>query len=259
KSQTQKPKIKSQNLEKIYHTNIKNIITVLQGKKQNLLESLKQEMQNASEKQQYEIAAKLRNQITGLENIFSHRFLLEQPKQKNSAWPRLRQKLQKLFTTGNSFNRIEAYDISNISGADATGSMIVFQQGAPDKNEYRKFKIKTVRGANDIAMLKEVIRRRMRRPEWQFPNMMVIDGGKPQLNAALSQLQTDNLQPKTIITALAKKEEELYIKHRTTPISLKNCDRDILHLFQAVRDEAHRFAKKYHHKLREMKIKKETR
>ncbi len=238
-----------------YQNNIQNIIAVLMGKKQKLLGKLKKEMHDASKLEQYEIARKLRDQIAGLEDVFAHKKVLELPR-ATSNWPKLQHKLQKLFKTKNSFERIEAYDISNISGTDATGSMIVFQKGTPNKNEYRKFKIKSVHGANDVAMIKEVIRRRMQHPEWNLPTLIVIDGGKPQLRTALSQLTAYNLQPTTIITALAKKEEELYTEKRSSPIPLKNLDRDILHLFQTVRDEAHRFAKKYHHKLRQKIFKK---
>lgn len=238
-----------------YKKNVKNIIAVLRGKKQRLLTELQKAMREASQKQDYEKAAKLRNQITGLKDVFAHKKVLELPR-AISNWPALQKKLHVLVGTAKPIERIEGYDISNISGTEAGGSMVVFTNGKPDKKEYRIFKIKTVRGANDVAMIKEVIRRRMRHSEWQFPNMIVIDGGKPQLNAALSQLTTHNLQPSTIITALAKQEEELYIERREKPVPLKLLDRDVLHLFQAVRDEAHRFAKKYHHKLRETGLKK---
>ncbi|MDO8600440.1 MAG: GIY-YIG nuclease family protein [bacterium] len=240
----------SQNAKRAeYLYNIKNIVAILQGKKQTLLKELKKTMCEASRKQEYERAALLRNQIAGLEDVFAHKKTLELPRAKTN-WPALQQKLRILLGMTKPIERIEGYDISNISGTDATGSMVVFTGGKPDKKEYRTFKIKTVRGANDPAMIKEVIARRLQHPEWQYPDLIVIDGGKAQLRAALSQLTTYNLQLTTHLTALAKREEELYTEKRRMPIPLKTLDRDILHLFQAVRDEAHRFAKKYHHVLR---------
>lgn len=240
---------------KEYKNNIQTITAILRGKKQKLLAELKKQMREKSRKQEYERAALLRNQIAGLEDIFAHRNVLELPRSK-SNWPDLEQKLRLKLGAKNPIHRIEGYDISNISGTDAAGSMVVFINGKPDKKEYRTFRIKTVRGANDPAMISEVIARRLNHKEWRHPDLIVIDGGMPQFNAALSQLTTYNLQFTTRLTALAKKEEELYTEKRKTPIPLKTLDRNILHLFQAVRDEAHRFAKKYHHKLRKMKIKK---
>ncbi len=165
---------------------------------------------------------------------------------------------------------MEGYDISNISGVSATGSMVVFIKGVPDKNEYRKFRIKTVPKANDIAMMAEVIARRFRHPEWPFPELIVLDGGKAQLNAALAELRRLQAEQRgkflrqsayslhwsaATIVALAKRDEELYVQNRSYPIQLKRQPREVLHFFQRVRDEAHRFARKYHHKLREKEIK----
>jgi excinuclease ABC subunit C len=247
KSQMQKSKIKNQNFGNIYNHNIKNIVIILRGKKQKLLIALKKQMRETAQKQDYEKAAKLRDQIIGLESVFAHKKTLELPTAKTN-WPGLKQKLRAMLKTKNPIERIEGYDISNISGTDATGSMVVFINGKPDKKEYRTFRIKTIRGANDPAMIGEVIRRRLGHPEWKFPDVIIIDGGKTQLAAA--KRQTLNAKRKIILTALAKKEEELYTEKRGAPIPLKTLDRDVLHLFQAIRDEAHRFAKKYHHIIR---------
>lgn len=240
--------------QKEYKNNIRNIIAVLQGRQPKLLAELKKRMREKSRKQKYEQAALLRDQITGLEDVFAHRNVLELPRAK-SNWPGLDQKLRILLKTIKPIERIEGYDISNISGTDATGSMAVFTNGKPDKKEYRTFRIKTVQGANDPAMISEIIMRRLRHPEWRYPDIMVIDGGRGQFNAALSQLTTYNLQLTTRLTALAKREEELYTENKKIPIPLKTIDRDILHLFQAIRNEAHRFAKKYHHTLRKKTFK----
>lgn len=235
--------------QKEYANNIRNLIAVLRGKKQRILAELKKQMPEAARKQEYEQAARLRDQIAGLKNIFAHKSVLELPRARTS-WKTTEQKLKNLVKVNRPIQRIEGYDISNLSGTEATGSMVVFTNGKPNKKEYRMFRIKSVRGANDPAMIREVIKRRLRHKEWLIPDLIVIDGGKSQFNAALLQLKTYDLQPTTRLTALAKKEEELYTESRRMPIPLKTLNRDILHLFQAVRDEAHRFAKKYHHTLR---------
>jgi excinuclease ABC subunit C len=160
--------------------------------------------------------------------------------------------------------RIECYDISDIMGTAAVGSMVVFSDGHPRRAEYRRFRIKTVEGANDVAMMAEVLRRRFRRaarrePEeepdekaqaWAaLPDLVLIDGGRPQLNAALDALREAGV---SFLPAagLAKQQEELYVKDVAEPIVLPRTS-PALYLLQRVRDEAHRFAITYHRKVRE--------
>jgi len=151
--------------------------------------------------------------------------------------------------------RIEAYDISNIQGTNATGSMIVFAGTKPKKSNYRKFKIKTVRGANDVAMLKEVLRRRLAHQEWPLPDLILIDGGQGQLRAAqsaYSEWQIANSKNKSrslAIIALAKKEEEIYTIYSNKTLSLHSLPIGLRLTFQAIRNEAHRFAIKYYRHL----------
>ncbi len=141
--------------------------------------------------------------------------------------------------------RIEAYDISNIQGKAATGSMVTFINGQPDKNFYRRFKVNFLNKPNDIAMLKQVLSRRFNHPEWGLPDLILIDGGKAQLNAAMSITKIPAI-------ALAKKKNELYMKNLEKPVLLKNLPREVFNLILQLRDEAHRFARKYHHKLRDI-------
>lgn len=150
--------------------------------------------------------------------------------------------------------RIEAYDISNIQGTNAVGSMIVFKGAKPDKSQYRKFKIKTVRGANDIAMLKEVLRRRLTHTEWPLPDIILIDGGRAQLNAAIAIIS--NQLPKTAIVALAKQEEEIYTIYSSRTLRLAALPISLRLTFQAIRNEAHRFAISYYRKLHRKTFKK---
>ncbi|HEX6988930.1 MAG TPA: excinuclease ABC subunit UvrC, partial [Bacillota bacterium] len=150
--------------------------------------------------------------------------------------------------------RIECYDISNFQGRQAVGSMVVFEDGAARKSDYRRFKIRTVEGANDFAMMQEVLYRRFRRGtdgDARFavlPDLILIDGGKGQLNAALEVLQALNLDH-IPIAALAKRFEEVYLPGRPEPLRLDENSPGLL-LLRRVRDEAHRFAVTYHRKLR---------
>ena len=150
----------------------------------------------------------------------------------------------------NKISRIEAYDISNIQGKEATGSMVTFINDLPDKNFYRRFKIKVAGKPNDIAMIKECLTRRFGHPEWGFPDLILIDGGKPQLNVAVnSKLQITNYKQIKVI-AIAKKENKLFIEDQRNPVLLKSLSREIFNLILQLRDEAHRFAISYHRKLR---------
>lgn len=152
--------------------------------------------------------------------------------------------------------RIEAYDISNIQGTSATGSMVVFKGFKPDKSQYRKFKIKTVRGANDVAMLKEVLRRRLAHAEWPLPDLMLIDGGRAQLNSA--QLTAKSYQLKATIISLAKKEEELYTIYSSKTLRLGALPIFLRLALQAIRNEAHRFAISYYRHLHGKNFKRRT-
>ncbi len=237
-----------------YQKNIRGIIVVLSGRKTRLLSQLKQEMRAASKAEDYERAAKIRDQINGLDNIFSHRSLLNYYRGETSTvkWESIQPVIRRIAGGRKKISRVEGYDISNISGTHATGSMIVFIDGRSAKSAYRKFRIKTVPQANDVAMHREVIRRRLARPEWPYPQLMLIDGGKPQLNAAIRELRITDRELQIRIAALAKREEELYIEGKPGPVRLDSLPAGVMHFFQRVRDESHRFAKKYHHKLREI-------
>lgn len=154
--------------------------------------------------------------------------------------------LQKTLGIKNISKRIECYDISNIQGKYAVGSMAVFTDGTPDKSQYRRFKIKYTRGINDFAMLNEIIVRRYNNhPNWPTANLLIIDGGKGQLSTVLKTLK--NLKLKIPVIALAKKHEEIFLPQKSSPIYLKT-DSAELFLVQRIRDEAHRFAINYYRK-----------
>ena len=149
--------------------------------------------------------------------------------------------------------RIECFDISNMQGTNPVASMVVFEDGQPAKREYRRFTIKTVEGPNDFAMMKEVVRRRFRRAaeadeetngKWTaLPDLVIVDGGKGQLSAALEAL--DEVGMTVPIAGLAKENEELFLPGQPFPVVLPR-DSQALFLVQRVRDEAHRFAVTFH-------------
>jgi excinuclease ABC subunit C len=150
--------------------------------------------------------------------------------------------------------RIECYDISNLQGTNPVASMVVFEDGKPAKKEYRRFTIKTITGANDFAMMAEVISRRFRRAaeadeerdgKWtRLPDLVIVDGGKGQLNAALGALKEVGMTD-VPIAALAKEQEELFLPGNPFSILLPR-DSQALFLVQRIRDEAHRFAVTFH-------------
>lgn len=151
--------------------------------------------------------------------------------------------------------RIECFDISTLQGTNSVGSMVVFEDGKPAKSDYRRFGIKSVDGQNDFAMMQEVIRRRFKRAsredvteEWRtLPDLVIVDGGKGQLNAALEVLA--ELEVSVPIVGLAKENEELFLPGRSEPVVLPR-DAQALFLVQRIRDEAHRFAVGFHRQRR---------
>jgi len=221
--------------KKDYAKIINNIKMFLEGKKVRIIKKLEKEMQQEAKKMNFEKAAKLRNQVFALKHIRDFAFI------KEDEFPELSNKTVS--------SRAEAYDISNISGKFAVGSMVVFTGGKPDKSEYRKFRIKTVAEANDVGMLAEMIERRFHHTEWKFPDLLVIDGGLGQKNAAKLILRKFNLD--IPIVAIAKgpdrKGEKLFF---TSPKDYIFPD---VGFIKKMRDEAHRFAITYHRNLRSFK------
>ncbi len=149
---------------------------------------------------------------------------------------------------------IEGFDISNIEGIDATGSMVYFIDGKPYNKNYRHYKIRSKFTPDDVAMMKEVLRRRyhmLLERDLQLPDLVLVDGGKGQLNAGVSVLEELGL--KIPIIGLAKKYEEIYIPKKKEPIILPT-NSPTLKLFQRIRDEAHRFAVRLHKKQRKKRL-----
>ena len=236
-------------LKSEYQKNIKNLVSVLKGSSRKVLNDLKREMDRASLVQEYEKAAKTRDKIMSLEKVISHARVFEPQIENEKGWADSQRTLQGIVKTKKQISRIEAYDVSNIQGKEATGSMVTFIEGKPDKNFYRKFKIRIEGKPNDTAMIEEMLSRRLKHPEWGKPDLILIDGGKPQLNAAKSAVKS-----RIPAIAIAKKKNELFMEGRKKPILLKSLPREIFNLILQLRDEAHRFAISYHHHLRKRRL-----
>jgi len=233
--------------EKSYKDVIRQLILFLEGKKATLVQELTDKMKEFSDKKDFENAAVMRNRIAALLEISDRKAA------DYSSWGNVALKLKKILKLPNLPLKIEAFDVSNISGKDATGSMIYFNNGAPDKSNYRKFKIKRVKGIDDYAMIREIVHRRYKRLKEEkkhFPDLVIIDGGKGHLAAAYEELVKLNLNYIPAI-GIAKQEEKIYTLGSSKPLDIDK-DSEILHFIQSIRDEAHRFALKYHHKLRKI-------
>ncbi|MFW6309085.1 MAG: excinuclease ABC subunit UvrC [bacterium] len=164
-------------------------------------------------------------------------------------------KLQEKLDLPEAPEYIEGMDISNIQGTDPVASLVVFREGVPAKKDYRRFKIKTVQGADDFAMMREVAERRYSRlldEERPLPDLILVDGGKGQLNAVKEVLDNLGLFDQPVI-GLAKKEEEVFLPGQQQPV-IFDLSSGALQLLQRVRDEAHRFAVSYHRKLRSRRL-----
>lgn len=237
--------------KKEYRKNIARLIAVFEGKKKSVIRELERSMERASNELDFEKAAQLRKQIFALRHIQDIALV-------NAEIPEVKPRYGGL-TSGITSFRIEGYDISNISGTSAVGAMVVFRGDASDKNEYRKFKIKTVMQSDDVGMLKEVLRRRFkhhalkvqpsaisRLNPWALPNLILIDGGRGQVSAARKVLDEAGL--KIPIVGIAKgpeRKKNEFMGKIPEGISQTTLVR--------VRDEAHRFAIAYHRKLRSIR------
>ncbi|MFZ3063275.1 MAG: excinuclease ABC subunit UvrC [Actinomycetota bacterium] len=176
-------------------------------------------------------------------------------KTRQAAW--LLAELKRDLNLPSIPHRIECFDISTLRGHETVGSMVVFADGEPRRSDYRKFRIRWVEGQDDFASMVEVLKRRLHHltlpiPEERFaarPDLLVVDGGKPQLSAALKALEDLGIKEIPVI-ALAKREEEIYVPGRPEPMALP-MDSPALNLIRHLRDEAHRFAIGYHRGLRE--------
>lgn len=246
-----------------YQKKVKECSQLLAGRHKSLLKNLKQEMNIAAQLMLFEKAAEIRDTIRMIEKVISQEKISKSYRRRLSIYLRdsvNRESLQEaLRDLQNYLNlttpplSIEAYDISNIQGKNAVGSLVYFHDGIPDKKRYKHFKIKYTQGINDYAMMKEILERRFNnfQSEEELPDLILIDGGKGQLNIVSQVLDELGLQINLI--SLAEREEQLFQPGRREPVILPK-NSAAFFLVQRIRDEAHRFALSYHKKLRSKTI-----
>lgn len=236
-----------------YREDIRRLKLFLDGGRNSLLTEMEDAMKQASKEMKFEKAARIRDEIQSLKNLNlrgdleSHAqpevFYID-PKKGLSA-------LVKALGLAETPRRIEGLDIAHLQGSETVASLVQFIDGLPFKPGYKRYKIQTVQGVDDFASMREVVTRRFRRLSDEgdaFPDLLLVDGGKGQLNAVMETFQLLGIQPPVTIS-LAKRDEEIFVPGQSDPIKLSRHSFG-LRLLQYVRDEAHRFAQHYHHMLR---------
>lgn len=239
---------------KTYRHNIRKLVGVLSGKSDTVIRTMEKEMKSLSKEERFEEAGLVQKQQQHLKEIIQKKyepFLYEDADSLTTspgeAVERLYTILKPVFPEMKPLTRIETYDISNISGHYAVGSMVVLSGGIPDSRQYRKFRIRVMKTPHDPAMMAEMLERRLGHPEWQFPDLIVVDGGKPQLTYALPVISKVKPIP---AVGLAKKREEIIVSSGGTFHTIRlSYDDPALLVLERIRDEAHRFGISYHRKL----------
>jgi excinuclease ABC subunit C len=243
-----------------YRKQIRKLRLVLEGKKQRLIRELEAEMKEASTALQFERAARLRDDIAALQKLGDrgdplkdaqpHIFPID-PRKGLAG-------LRKVLGLKHTPRTIEGVDIAHLQGDDTVASLVNFIDGVPFKPGYRRYKIRTVVGVDDFASIREIVSRRFRPRDDEteetvpLPDILLIDGGIGQLNAAREVLESMGVEMPCLLS-LAKRDEEIYRPGLDEPLRLSRHS-GALRLLQSVRDEAHRFAQHYHHLLRKKKL-----
>ena len=236
-----------------YRARVDKLIGLLNGDTAEITEVLNAKMQEAAGKHNFEKAALFRDIVRNIKSLYGARIRIF----SHAALPELVngdgavKDLQQALKLKTPPETMICFDNSNISGTLSVASMVCFKGGHPNKNAYRRFRIRTVEGANDFAMMHEIITRHFTRvlaERLPLPDLMIVDGGKGQLSSAIDALVELRCPPFPVI-GLAKRNEEVFIPGCPEPILIAK-DRPALKLLQAIRDESHRFAITYHRALR---------
>jgi len=241
--------------EENYRSRIGEMIKLLEGGTKEIQAEVEEEMRREAGAGRYEKAAKLRDVAENIRSLFRQDRKFFNAYIKTESGADSVSALQKTLGIEKTPSRIEAFDISNISGALAVASMVSFLDGRPDKRNYRRFRIKGENTPDDFAMMNEVVGRRLRRLKDEgkpLPDLIVVDGGKGQLSSAIEAVEGAGCGGIQIL-GLAKREEEIFLPGRSDAIMLDRRS-PALKLLQAIRDEAHRFAISYHRELRDRRI-----
>lgn len=247
-------------LKQEYRQNIRRLILVFSGRGNGLIGNLTREMNKAAKAENFEKASQIRDRLRSLSYITTAykptgvylenpNFLEDLRKLELNSLENL---LRRFFGNLESLTRIEYLDVAHIAGEAATASMVTFLKGEPEKALYRRFRIRTTKTQDDFSMMKEVVKRRIRHlGDWGRPNLLVVDGGKPQVSAAKSMLV--DISPPVI--GFAKRFEEI-VAHdgRRFHIVRLKVGNPALNLLRRLENEAHRFARTYHFKLRLKKV-----
>jgi excinuclease ABC subunit C len=236
-----------------YRRDIARLRMFLEGNKKKLLKEMREEMAAHSQALRFELAARLRDEIQMLETLDQRGELdtHEQPEVFYIDPKKGLAGLKKVLKLAETPRTIEGVDIAHLGGGETVASLVQFIDGLPFKPGYKRYKIRSVSGVDDFASIHEVVARRFQRLDAEgaaFPDLLLIDGGKGQLNAGMAAFDALGIKPPTVIS-LAKREEEIYLPGVDEPLRLSR-HAYALRLLQYVRDEAHRFAQHYHHILR---------
>ncbi len=238
-----------------YHSRVEKACTFLEGKSKEWLKELTEEMKQAATSQMYEKAAELRDIVSALEKTLSKTRKFTRSSVTTLGDNTVLQKLQSALSLPTLPLNVECFDISHISGTFVVASMVHFTKGKPDNAQYRRFKIKSFIGNDDFRAMEEVVGRHYRRlteEQKGLPDLVVIDGGKGQVAAALKAFIQLDIEPPQLI-GLAKKKETINFSDGRDPLNLPLNDPS-LQLLQRLRDEAHRFANTFNADLRSKKI-----
>jgi excinuclease ABC subunit C len=237
-------------LQKKYKNNIKQITEILNGKTETILKKLYKKLKRLAEEQKYEAAIHYREKILHLESLITRKRLEPDTLSEYNMSEKSITNLKKLlnhYISIEKLDRIECYDVSHLANQNITASMVVFTNGLADKKEYRKFKIKNTEVGSDFERMQEVIERRFKN-KWKKPNLIVIDGGKPQLR--FIQQILEKMQINIPLIGIAKRPDRIIISSLDMPMIKPPNDNLGFNLVKSIRDESHRFAKKYHTYLR---------
>lgn len=256
-----------ENLE-TYKKNLGRIRKFLKGENKALIKDLVKEQKNYIRNEDFELASEIQKKIEYINHITSENYdpfkYLEQPDyyyQRITDEVRSLESILKPYLGKLNLKRIECYDISNLSGKEATGSMVVFVNGDKSSKDYRRFKIRTKDTPDDFFMMKEVLMRRFKQDGWDEPGLIVIDGGKGQVSAALTALA--NRRKAIPLIGLAKREETIVIPQKQLGQRIEFLEIKLpkdtggINLLRRIRDEAHRFAINYHRLLRKKRMSSE--
>lgn len=260
-----------------YRANLRKMMAVIEGKRNSVEKEVERDMKQAAKAKNFELAAKYRNQLQALQNL-TRQVIFSDKEFQDITKDHALGELVDLLGLEKFPARIEGYDISHMSGTDVVASMVVFTNGVSDKGEYRKFKTKKDHN-NDFYNMNETIKRRLSEKNvkaWGKPNLVLIDGGKGQLDAAL-KARNDMGHESLVFVGLAKREEQIVLHNSLSNVALNTTalrklsgystvsqdftlinlpgTSNAVKLLQRIRDESHRFAVSYHSTL---KVKRQT-